>query len=114
MSSNWFHSTYPCEYSNNVFHASNTTASNLKTPQHVRGTVYEGNLVSSVRIEQTIIQASSASTLNIYEEPLENSKVQVVNKTQVVVEICATSMHTVSTGMLCNEQKWDKMCKKLA
>ena len=42
-------------------------------------------------------------TLNIYEEPLENPKAQVVNNIQLVVaEICATNMHTISTRMLCN------------
>ena len=54
-SSNWFHRTYPCEYSNNVFHASNTTASNLETPPHAREMVYKGNV-----IEQSIIQAALA------------------------------------------------------
>ena len=38
-SGNWFHCTFPWEYSNNVLHASNTTASNLETPLHARGTV---------------------------------------------------------------------------
>ena len=36
---------------------------------------------------------------NIYEEPLENQKAQIVNNTQqIVAEICATSMHKVSIG----------------
>ena len=30
------------------------------------------------------------------------------------MEICATSMHTIDIDTLHNEQKWDKMCKKLA
>ena len=66
MSSNWFYGNYPCEYSNNVFHISNITASNLKTSPHVRVTVYEGNLLSSIMIEQTIMQAalSSRETFN--------------------------------------------------
>ena len=52
---------------------------------------------------------------NIYEKPFENPKAQVVNNTQqFVMEACATSMHSISIGTLCNEQKWDKMCKKLA
>ena len=38
---------------------------------------------------------SRLKTLNIYKEPLENSKSQVVNKTQgIVMEIWATNMHT--------------------
>ena len=58
---------------------------------------------------------SKLKMLNIYEEPLENPKVQIVSNSQsVVMEICATSMHTVDTNMLCNEQKWDKTFKKLA
>ena len=59
--SNWFHSYYPHEYSNIVFHASNTTASNLETPPHSRGTVYKGTLLSPTMVEQTIIQAALAS-----------------------------------------------------
>ena len=30
------------------------------------------------------------------------------------MEIHATSMHAISTTMLCTEQRWDIMCKKLA
>ena len=41
-------------------------------------------------------------------------KAQIVNSTQVVAEIYVTNMHTISTSMLCNEQKWNKMCKILA
>ena len=52
--------------------------------------------------------------LNIYEEPLDSPKAQIVNNTQVVTEICATNMHTLITSMLCSEQKQDKMCGKLA
>ena len=52
--SNWFYSTYPHEYCNNVFHTSNTTASNLETPPHTRSTVYQCNFLSSVMIEKTI------------------------------------------------------------
>ena len=37
--------------------------------------------------------------LNIYKEPLENPKIQIVNNTkQVVTEVCPTSMHTI--GMI--------------
>ena len=43
--------------------------------------------------------------LYIYKEASENAK------TQVVMEICATNMHTISTSMLHTEQKWDKTCK---
>ena len=32
VSSNWFHKTCLCEYSDNAFHASNATSSNLETP----------------------------------------------------------------------------------
>ena len=34
--------------------------------------------------------------------------------TQVVLEVCATSMQTVGIDMLHSEQNWDNMCKKLA
>ena len=60
-SSNWFHSTYLNEYSNDVFQTSNTTSSNPETPPHARSMVYQGNLLSSIMIEQTIIQAALAS-----------------------------------------------------
>ena len=47
---------------------------------------------------------SRLKTLNIYKEPLENPTAQVVNNTQeVIMEICATNIHTISTSMLCNE-----------
>ena len=53
--------------------------------------------------------------LNIYKEMLENSKAQIISNSQLaVMEICATSMHTIDTDPLYNEQKWDTMCKKLA
>ena len=55
---------------------------------------------------------SRLKTLNICEEPLENSKAQVLcNAQQISVEVCATSMYTTSIDILCNEQKQDKMCK---
>ena len=60
-SSDWFYSTFQCEYSNNVFHTANITASNLETSPYARGTVYKGNLLSSIMIEQTIIQAALSS-----------------------------------------------------
>ena len=52
---------YPHEYSNDVFQTSNTTASNPETPPHARSTVYQGSFLSSIMIEQTIIQAALAS-----------------------------------------------------
>ena len=58
---------------------------------------------------------SRLKMLNIYKEWLENPKVQAVNNTQqVVTEVCATGMQTISINMLHNEQNWDNMCKKLA
>ena len=57
---------------------------------------------------------SRLKMLNIYNNLLENQKAWVVNYTQeVVMEICATTMHTISTSTMYNEQKRDKMCKKL-
>ena len=44
-----------------MFHTSRTTASNLETPPHARSMVYQGNLLSPIVIEQTIIQAAFAS-----------------------------------------------------
>ena len=39
---------------------------------------------------------SKLKTLNIYKEPLENPKSQVVSSTQeIVTEICATNIHTI-------------------
>ena len=58
---------------------------------------------------------SRLKMFNIYKEPLENPKVQVVNnKQQVVTEVCATSMQTIGIDEIHNEQKLDNMCKKLA
>ena len=55
---------------------------------------------------------SRLQMLNIYEEPQENPKAQVVNNSQeVVTEICATNMHNISASMLHNEQKLDKTGK---
>ena len=73
-SSNWFYSTYPHGYSNNVFHTSNITASNPETSPHARGTVYEGNLLSSIMTEQSIILAALQS-IEIYNGT--NSKFEV-------------------------------------
>ena len=43
--------------------------------------------------------------LNIYKEPLEIPKVQIVNNVQqAVMEVCATSMHTIGIDTLCSEQ----------
>ena len=44
-------------------------------------------------------------TLNIYREPLENPKISVVSNTSKFMEVCDTDMHTISTSMLCTEQK---------
>ena len=38
-----------------------TIASNLETPPHARGTIYDGTLLSSNMIEQTIIQEALTS-----------------------------------------------------
>ena len=58
---------------------------------------------------------SRLKMLDIYKEPLENAKAQVINNTkQDVMEIYVTSIHIISIHMLHNEQKWDKTCKKLA
>ena len=55
---------------------------------------------------------SRLKKLNIYEEPLENPKAQVVYNTQeVITEICVTNMYTIRTSMLCSKQKWYKLCK---
>ena len=55
---------------------------------------------------------SRCKMLNIYEELSENPKAQIVSNSQLsVMEICATSMHTIDINTLHNEQKWDKMCK---
>ena len=51
----------PHEYSNNVFHTSNTTASNPCPPPHAGNTIYQIYLLSSIMIEQTTIQAALAS-----------------------------------------------------
>ena len=52
--------------------------------------------------------------LNIYEEQLEKPKAQIViNMQQVVMEVCDTSMHTISIGILHNEQRQDIKYKKL-
>ena len=55
---------------------------------------------------------SRLKTLNIF-EPLENPKALILSKWQsVVMEIHVTSMHTVDTNMLCNEQEQDKWAKR--
>ena len=57
---------------------------------------------------------SRLKILNIYKEPLENPKIQIVSNTQEIgMEICATRMHIISTSVLHTEQKWDKTCRKL-
>ena len=56
---------------------------------------------------------SRLKTLNIYKELMENPKVQVINNTQqVVAGVCATSMHTIGTDTLQNEQMWGQKCVK--
>ena len=56
---------------------------------------------------------SKLKMVNIYEEPLENPKAQVViNAQEVVTEMCATNMHTVNTRTICSEQKWGMKCTK--
>ena len=53
---------------------------------------------------------SRLKTLNIYKEPLENPKTPAVSNTQgYVMEVSVNDMHTISTTMLCTEQKWDIM-----
>ena len=57
---------------------------------------------------------SRLKTLDIYKEPWKNPKTPLVSNTEKhVMEMCATDMHTISTTMLCTEEKWDIMCKKL-
>ena len=54
-------------------------------------------------------------TLDIYKEPLENTKTPVVISMQEnFMDTCVTDMHTISTTMLCTNQKWDITCGKLA
>ena len=60
-SSNLFYRTYLCKDTNNVIHNSNKTVSNLETSSHAKSSIYEGNLLSSVMIDQTIIQAALSS-----------------------------------------------------
>ena len=58
-----------------------------------------------IKVEHNILAdaISGLQMLNIYKEPLENPKVQVVNNTQqVVTEVCVTSMQTVSIYMIHN------------
>ena len=58
---------------------------------------------------------SRLQMLNIYKEPSETPKAEIISNLQsVVTEICATSMHTIDIDVLHNEQMWDKTCKKLA
>ena len=54
------YSTFPCEYYNDGLHNSNITANCLEAIPfgQARGTIYEGSLLLSVMIEQTIIQAA--------------------------------------------------------
>ena len=54
-SSNWFYSTSPCEYYNNAFHNSSMTTHNPETSPCARNTIYGGNILSSIMIEETII-----------------------------------------------------------
>ena len=72
---------HPHEYSSNIFHTSNNTTSNLETPPHARRMVYDSNLLSSVMIEQTIIQDALASiatfdgTKSKFEDLMESIKI---------------------------------------
>ena len=58
---NLFYRTPPHEYYNNVFHNFNITTKNPDTSPHARGTIYEGNLLLSRMIEQSLIQAGLTS-----------------------------------------------------
>ena len=56
-SSEWFYSTSPCKFYNNVFHNSNITTDNLETSPPAGNTFYKGNILSFIMTEWTIIQA---------------------------------------------------------
>ena len=86
-SSNWFYSTSPHEYSNNVFHNSNITVSSPDTSPHARGKNYEGNLLSSIMTEQTIKQAalSSIQTFNGKESKFDTWTKSIENAVQILV-----------------------------
>ena len=57
------YSTFPHEYYKHAIHNSNISINHPETIPfaEVRGTMYEGSLLSSVMIEQTIIQAALSS-----------------------------------------------------
>ena len=57
-SPNQFYGTSPPEHYKSVFHNYNITDSCQETSPHARSTIYEGNLLLSVMIEQTIIQTA--------------------------------------------------------
>ena len=55
---------------------------------------------------------SRLKTLNIYKEALENPTAQVVNTSQqVFMEVCATTMHTLSIDMLLMSKSRTKRAK---
>ena len=58
---NWFHNIYPCEYSNDVFHACNSMENKQQMPQDSGSTPVEGSSLASVMVKQTILQAALTS-----------------------------------------------------
>ena len=77
------------------------------------------NISSTLKAKNNILAdtISRLKTLNIYKEPLEKTKTPVVSNAQERMcywNTCNWDMHTLSTTMLCTEQKWDTMCRKLA
>ena len=91
-SNNWFYSTFLRDYYNSFFHNTKITASNQETSPHARSTIYEGYLLSSIMIDQTIIQAAplpietfdgTQSKFKASTESIENA-VQILSQTQYV------------------------------
>ena len=58
---NWFHHTYPHDYSYNVIHTWNTSENNQQMPQDAKPTTFKGNSLASVMVEQTILQTALTS-----------------------------------------------------
>ena len=75
QSDSLLYSTFPHEYYNNALHNSNICTNHPETIPEARDTTSESSLLSSVMIEQTIIQAA-LSSIEILMAQKENVKVR--------------------------------------
>ena len=102
MSNNWFYGTSPCEYYSNAFLNSNIMANDLETLPKAGGTIYKGNLISSVMIQQTIIQPapSSIETFDCTKSILEALAESIENTAKILGQNTICIAFSKMTGSL--------------